>query len=124
MVRLIILLLRYHTLVTSNLLFTEVAFQFSDTLAKAALVHPSLIKTAIAAAAKVGLPKEKLFLFDKERAESVDGIKDWQDMIGTEIESQEWQWERLATQESQSRVATINYSSGFVLYLFYAANLE
>jgi hypothetical protein len=62
-----------------------------------------------------GLPKSRLFLFDADEAESISGVQDWRRMIGTEAESQSWQWAPLDAESSQRCLATVNYSSGCVL---------
>ena len=90
---------------------SEVEHQLEDTQAKAILAHPSLIRRAVAAASRLGFPKERIFQFSDYPCETVDGILDWRSMIGTEEEAKTWKWDDLA-EASTSVVATINYSSG------------
>jgi hypothetical protein len=89
----------------------ETAYQLQNTGAKVLLVHPSLLRTAIAAASKVGFPQEKIFQLSGDYNLPIYGIKDWRSLIpeGSDL----WRWQKLTGQEAMSRIATINYSSGY-----------
>lgn len=76
------------------------------------LAHPSLIKTAISAGRKVGLTTEKIFLFSDEEQETIDGVRDWRKMIGSDEEADRYDWKRMTEAEAKRTVATVNYSSG------------
>ncbi|KAK6007364.1 hypothetical protein QM012_004178 [Aureobasidium pullulans] len=89
----------------------EVVHQLEDSRAKALLVHPQMVKNAILAAEKVGLAKNRIFQFDDEYCEEIDGVKDWITMLGSSQEAKSFQWKRLGT-ESTTTLATVNYSSG------------
>lgn len=71
-----------------------------------------MLPSILEAASKTGLPKDKIFQFSDERTPSVQGVSDWQDMIGSPQEGESWQWPNLSSREATSTVATINYSSG------------
>ncbi|KAH6665013.1 4-coumarate-CoA ligase [Halenospora varia] len=88
----------------------EMAYQLQNTGAKVMLVHPSLLRTAIAAALKVGFPQEMIFQLSGDYNPPIWGIKDWRSLIreGSDL----WRWQQLTGQEAMSRIATINYSSG------------
>ncbi|KAI9812438.1 MAG: hypothetical protein M1827_004669 [Pycnora praestabilis] len=90
----------------------EMVYQIRNTQAKMMLVHPSLIRTALAASKEASLPKDRLFLFSDQECASIDGVQDWREMIGTPEDGARWEWEHLDAHESCTRVATINYSSG------------
>ncbi|KAJ6005151.1 hypothetical protein N7451_003095 [Penicillium sp. IBT 35674x] len=90
----------------------EIANQLADSQAKLLLVHPTLLETSLQAAAKAGLPRDSLWLFDDAQTDPVQGVPAWQSMIGSETESQSWKWQRLDGETAKCRVATINYSSG------------
>ena len=91
---------------------TEVTHQLQNTGAKCMLVHPSLVKTAVAAAKAAGLQKEMIFQFDDQFCAAQDGIKDWTEMMPSESEARTYQWKKLQGADSVNTVATINYSSG------------
>ena len=84
------------------------------TEAKVVLVHPSALSNAVAASKIAGLPRRRVLLFSDVECERVGGIQDWRSMIGTAGEAQKWRWKRLTYEESRTRVAAINYSSGYV----------
>ncbi|RDW65640.1 acyl--CoA ligase [Aspergillus mulundensis] len=89
----------------------EIEHQLKDTGAGLILVHPSLVTTAVAAAARVGIHRERMFLFDDCPRETVDGVSDWRSFIGSEEEASQWKWDSMVD-TSTTTVATINYSSG------------
>lgn len=89
----------------------EVVHQLKDSQAKALLVHPNMVKNAILAAKEAGLPKNRIFQFDDEHCEEVDGVKDWRTMLGSPEEAKTLQWKRLGA-DSTTTLATVNYSSG------------
>ncbi|KAL2867775.1 acyl--CoA ligase [Aspergillus lucknowensis] len=92
---------------------SELEYQLRNTEAAALLVHPTLVETAVDAARRAGLPKDRIFLFSDnvEPIPPVNGIVDWKDMIGTEEEGNSWRWDEMVT-TSTTTIATINYSSG------------
>ena len=90
----------------------ETAYQLENTGAKAILVEPEFLETVLKAAEKAGLPRERIFLFSDKPCESKHGVKDWRTMIGSEEESEHWQWHRMSPHESKTRTAVLNYSSG------------
>jgi 4-coumarate--CoA ligase len=86
--------------------------QITNTEAKVVLAHPTMIKTALAAAAKTGLPKSRIFQFSDSENPPLDGVSDWRSLIGTPSEGSSYSWPKLSPEESVNTVATINYSSG------------
>lgn len=86
--------------------------QIKNTGAQVMLVHPTMLKTATAAAEQTGLPKSRIFQFSDIETKTTDGVQDWRHMIGTESEGQQYSWPRFSAREAASTVATINYSSG------------
>lgn len=85
----------------------------SNTEAKMLLVHPSLLKTAVEAAVKAGIPKNKIYQFSDDGECPVrDGIQDWRKMLGTPEQGNRYKWKKLDGRQAASTVATINYSSG------------
>ncbi|KAI1967118.1 hypothetical protein LOZ58_000613 [Ophidiomyces ophidiicola] len=90
----------------------EVAYQLRDTEAQALLVHPSVATVAIEAAQRIGLGLDRVFLFSDEPCNPIQGLRDWRSMIGTTEQGQQWTWVPMTDQESQSTLATVNYSSG------------
>lgn len=98
--------------VTSLTLFSEVVHQLKNTEAKILLTHPSLAKTALAAANQVGLSRNQIFLFSDSEIASHEGIQDWRCLLGDPLEGTSYIWPKLSPEESHTTVATINYSSG------------
>lgn len=77
------------------------------------LVHPRLIDTALAAAEKAGLRKDRVFLFDEEESQETRGVKDFRTMMGSVAEAERWQWKKLNGEEARNTTAVLNYSSGY-----------
>ncbi|KAL2202914.1 4-coumarate-CoA ligase [Sarocladium strictum] len=90
----------------------ELVHQITNTTAKVILAHPKMIPSILEASSKAGLSKDKIFQFSDERNPPLDGIPDWQDMIGSPEEGESWHWPNMSTRDSTTTVATINYSSG------------
>lgn len=86
--------------------------QVKNTGAQIILAHPTMIKTAVAAAEKAGLSKDRIFQFSDEENQTLDGVKDWRHLIGSPSEGEKYSWPKLSPEESVKTVATINYSSG------------
>jgi 4-coumarate--CoA ligase len=86
--------------------------QIKTTGTQLILVHPTVLETALEAASRAGLSKDRLFLFSDQELEPIQGVQDWRRMIGTEDEAEKWRWAKLSPEESRNTVATINYSSG------------
>ena len=90
----------------------ETRYQIENTQAKVILVEPTLLNTAIAAAAEAGFPRERLFLFDDQECSDTGGVRDWRTMLAGEIESENWWWRTLSHEEASRKIAVLNYSSG------------
>ncbi|KAH7386546.1 4-coumarate-CoA ligase [Cadophora sp. MPI-SDFR-AT-0126] len=90
----------------------EMVYQLKDTQARVLLAYPSLLKTAIQAAKEAGLPKHRVFQFSDKPNQTVDGVKDWREMLGSDEEAKGFSWPKLTPEETTKTVATINYSSG------------
>lgn len=93
--------------------FLELAYQLSNTAAKAILAHPNVLSSVLVAADASGVPKGRIFQFSDEAALERDGVKDWTSMVGSSEEGKTWNWPVLGLGEAATQViATINYSSG------------
>lgn len=90
----------------------ELVHQIQNTTAKAILVHPKHLQTALTAAGKAGFPTSRIFQFSDSPNQTQDGIADWRSFIGTEAEGARYRWPDLSPAESKKTIATINYSSG------------
>jgi 4-coumarate--CoA ligase len=86
--------------------------QIKNTGARVLLAHPSLLKTAIAAAEQAGLPKNRIFQLSEKPTGPVDGVLDWRSMIATPAEAASYKFTPMTPEESKNTVATVNYSSG------------
>lgn len=90
----------------------EIVYQIENTNAKALLVHPSLLDTAIAAARKTNLPLNRLFQFNDSLSPASQGVQDWFSILGSDDAANSYQWPKLNPDEAKTTIATINYSSG------------
>jgi acyl-CoA synthetase (AMP-forming)/AMP-acid ligase II len=90
----------------------ETSYQLENTGAKTILVEPAFVDTVLKAAERVGVSRDRIFLFGDRPCETKQGIKDWRTMLGSEEEAKHWQWHRMTPEESRTRTAVLNYSSG------------
>ena len=90
----------------------ETSFQLDNTGAKIALVEPKFLDVVLKAAEKNKFPKERIYLFSDKPCGTQQGVKDWRTLLGSEQEAQSWEWHRMTSQESKTRTAALNYSSG------------
>ena len=93
-------------------IYIEMVHQLSDTQAQVILVHPSLAKTAVAAAQKAGLPDGRVFLFSDAPNAPVEGLKDWRDFLPSPAEADAYEFPHLSEEDATTLTATVNYSSG------------
>lgn len=92
----------------------ETKFQIENTGAKLMLVDPSLLDIALLGAEKAGFPKDRIYLFDDEECQSRNGLTDWRTLLGSLEDAQPWR--RMSMEESKTRTAVLNYSSGYVRF--------
>lgn len=90
----------------------EVVHQLKNTEAKCILAHPSMVKNALAAAKQAGIPKDRIFQFNDQPCQPLDGVQDWRNMVASPQDAESYRWRKLSPEESVNTVATINYSSG------------
>jgi 4-coumarate--CoA ligase len=90
----------------------ETAYQIENTGAKLMLVEPPLLKVALEAAQRINFPKDKIYLFSDSPCRQTAGIQDWSTLLPSLEDSEKWQWHKMSPQESRTRVAVLNYSSG------------
>ncbi|KAL1304147.1 hypothetical protein AAFC00_000574 [Neodothiora populina] len=90
----------------------EIAFQITNTGARLILVDPSLLDTVLKAVDQIRFPRSRIFLFSDETCQEKRGVPDWHSFIASQDEAEAWQWHRMTPQESKSRIAVLNYSSG------------
>ncbi|VUC20034.1 unnamed protein product [Clonostachys rosea] len=90
----------------------ELVHQITNTTAKVILAHPKMLPLILPAAAKAGVPKERIFQFSEVANSTLNGVLDWRIMAGTEHDGNTWQWPDLGADEAKKTIATINYSSG------------
>jgi len=90
----------------------ETSFQLENTGSKIVLIEPKFLDVVLKAAQKNSFPRERIYLFSDEPCQQQHGVKDWRTLLGSEQEAQQWQWHRMSSQESKTRVAVLNYSSG------------
>ncbi|KAK5117989.1 hypothetical protein LTR62_004033 [Meristemomyces frigidus] len=90
----------------------EVTHQLKNTGAVCILAHPTMVNNAVKAAKAAGLPRDRIFQFDDQPCEPLDGVRDWREIMASPRDAEGYQWKRLRGEESVDTVATINYSSG------------
>lgn len=90
----------------------ETVYQLGNTGAKMLLVEPQYLDIVLKAASKSKFPRERIYLFDDKPSKTQQGVKCWTTMLGSESESKSWQWHRMSPEESKTRIAVLNYSSG------------
>jgi 4-coumarate--CoA ligase len=90
----------------------ETVYQIENTCAQTILVEPQFLDLVLKAAAKCNFPHERIYLFDDKLTEAQQDIQSWLTMLGSESESANWQWHRMSPEESKTRIAVLNYSSG------------
>lgn len=90
---------------------SELQYQIRNTEAKVLLVHPSLVKTAVDAASKAGLPGDQIFQFSDRPCPRNDQVRDWRSMIGSEESTSTYTWDEMDNIANKV-IATVNYSSG------------
>lgn len=90
----------------------EIAFQIENTGAKLILVDPGLLGNALKAADKVGFPHDRIFLFSDQPCGTQEGVQDWSSFLSTPEAARDWQWHRMSPEESRTKTAVLNYSSG------------
>ena len=90
----------------------ETSFQLENTGSKLVLVEPQFLDVVLKAARKSNFPQERIFLFDDRPCKERQSVKDWRSLLGSEKEAQAWRWHRMSSQESKTRTAVLNYSSG------------
>lgn len=91
---------------------SEMIHQVSNTQAQFILAHPSLAKTAVAAAKGAGLPAGRVFLFSDEPNAPFEGCKDWRDFLPPAAEGDAYNFPVLSEKDATTTTATVNFSSG------------
>ncbi|KAK5100640.1 hypothetical protein LTS08_005391 [Lithohypha guttulata] len=90
----------------------EVTYQMKVLGAAMVLIHPSLMETGLKAAREAGIPEERTFVFSDGVGEAVQGVRDWREMLASEDEARDWQWDELGGDAAEDTIACINFSSG------------
>ncbi|KAL2020907.1 hypothetical protein VTK56DRAFT_7794 [Thermocarpiscus australiensis] len=105
----------------------ELAYQLRDSEASFLFVAEQALKTALAAAAEVGLPRDRIFVFGGEtllapevaRSSTpgpgvkgrMDGARHWTELLaGNLAQAENWSWEEPSNPEETT--CCLNYSSG------------
>lgn len=87
-------------------------YQIKNSGAQLILAHPTLLKTALAAAEGSSLSTSRIYQFSDTYNPPLNGVLDWTSLLGSIAQGESWSWPRMTPEESISNVATINYSSG------------
>ncbi|KAL8991898.1 MAG: hypothetical protein Q9169_007555 [Polycauliona sp. 2 TL-2023] len=90
----------------------ELAYQLKDSNARLLLSHPSLLNTALEAAAQAKMPRDSVLLFSEKKCAPIKGISDWQNILDRKTDAEEYEWKRMDGDEATRTIAAINYSSG------------
>jgi len=91
---------------------SEVSYQMKIVDAAVVLIHPTLLDTGLKAAKEAGIPMSNIFSFSDEPKKSIQGIRDWREILSPAIEADDWRWDPLKGEAAEQTVACINFSSG------------
>ncbi|KAK5096542.1 hypothetical protein LTR70_001716 [Exophiala xenobiotica] len=91
---------------------SEVSYQMKIVDAAVVLIHPTLLDTGLKAAKEAGIPMSSIFSFSDEPKKSIQGIRDWREILSPAIEADDWRWDPLKGEAAEQTVACINFSSG------------
>ncbi|KAF9889084.1 hypothetical protein FE257_008061 [Aspergillus nanangensis] len=93
---------------------TELEYQLRDSDARLLITHPGGVGTATAVAGRVGLPQDRIYIFeDIPGTGKAHSANSWLQLWCSPSEIQGWEWERMSSlAEAQSTTAILNYSSG------------
>ncbi|EXJ91717.1 hypothetical protein A1O3_00267 [Capronia epimyces CBS 606.96] len=98
---------------------SELEYQLRDSQAKMLLTSPDSASVALDAAARLGLSRDKIYLFcdvDEDLSKyppAVLQLRPWTDFWHRKEETSSWSWKRITTlEEATSTTAILNYSSG------------
>jgi long-subunit acyl-CoA synthetase (AMP-forming) len=86
--------------------------QIKNTGAQLVLAHPTMVKTAVAAAKEAGLSPDRIYQFSDAYNPPIKGIQDWRNFLGSEAQASRYSFPKFTSDEAVNTVATINYSSG------------
>ncbi|KAJ0415096.1 hypothetical protein BJY00DRAFT_294013 [Aspergillus carlsbadensis] len=97
----------------------ELEYQLRDSGAKLLLAGEAQAPVALDAAARVGLSRDRVYLFQDPADEAsstahlATGLRPWTDLWAPVAEVQNWSWREITTlDEAMQTTAIINYSSG------------
>ncbi|KAF2852470.1 acetyl-CoA synthetase-like protein [Plenodomus tracheiphilus IPT5] len=91
---------------------SELVHQVSNTEAQFIFAHPSIAKTACAAARETGLPNGRVFLFSDEPNAPTEGCRDWREILPSPEEGDAYEFPVLSGEDATTTTATVNFSSG------------
>ncbi|KAG0245816.1 hypothetical protein B0O80DRAFT_446073 [Mortierella sp. GBAus27b] len=100
------------TTINASYTVDELAFQLEDSGATVMVVHPDLLSTAIAGAQKVGLGKERIFVYGDQVIQGHHPFTSLFPPLSTTREDQLAKVVQLSSKEAQETTALICYSSG------------
>jgi len=98
----------------------ELAYQLQDSGASVLICAETSLEVGLEAARMVGLPKDKLFVFDdgfatfegRWRGRDDLGLRHWTSLVASEEEGRTFVWEELDAKSVKDTTVTLNYSSG------------
>lgn len=103
---------------TKGIHYAEVEYQLRNSDAKLILAGLAQVPVALDAASRVGLPRDRVYLFCDPEDISNDSslpVQPWTRIWRPADEVRSWSWKRIQTlKEAQETTAIINYSSGCV----------
>ncbi|CBF88756.1 uncharacterized protein ANIA_00801 [Aspergillus nidulans FGSC A4] len=104
----------------------EVEYQLRNSDAKLILAGSTQVPVALDAASRVGLPRDRVYLFCDPEDISNDSslpVQPWTRIWRPADEVRSWSWKRIQTlKEAQETTAIINYSSGCISHYNAIAN--
>ncbi|EKG20541.1 AMP-dependent synthetase/ligase [Macrophomina phaseolina MS6] len=96
----------------------ELAYQLKDSGAKFLLCAENSIQTGIEAAKSIGMPSDRVFVFDNgyatfdARGQGVGDVRHWSALLAGPQEGAAFAWQPLSRADELNRTVVLNYSSG------------
>ncbi|RDW87347.1 hypothetical protein BP5796_03041 [Coleophoma crateriformis] len=91
---------------------TDVVERFQLLDPKFIFVHPSLLKTAVAAVNQAGLSEDRIYVFSDSPGTAAEEFNSWRSILATEEEAASWKWNPVSAHEAGSTTAVVNFTSG------------
>lgn len=75
-------------------------------------MEPSLLPSLLEVASKTDFPKDQIFLFSDKETGTIEGIRDWREILPSVLKAESAKWRAFNAEQSRNTIAALNYSSG------------